>query len=291
MNVAGKLIGSIPFTTMKSRMVFLFAVVVCLGFVFFSAKKEKELNVVGDFLPKLAAETAEINSHRASPQYLGTDLFSTNGPFAAAYRMALYIDQVHSTLPQQAYSERMHLKGIQAVFFISDYLMMAKTNKSLPVSKSAIVGAFTNISTDASMVTYKLSRRAMRSGTLTDHYSGIRDLPAEKNNIATVEACLSENGIPIDTESDLFMDCIRYAVQFTAIEEMYGPNPMHSQTTHNPRALDDLNKTSDLVFRHRFETKFQLNPQVVNRLMNQLQKIRVYNLSPADIEIPVVFWH
>lgn len=203
--------------------------------------------------------------------------------------MAAFINRVLDSVPPERVSTRNHLRGIQAVFFVSDYVMAAKTNRNLVLSESAIVAAFTNVTQDTSLISDRLRLWAVRPGTLTDHYQGISEIPTEKENIKAIKAALSENGVTIDTESDLLMDCIRYACLITEIHEMYGPNPRRSQeATPFPAALNSLASTADTVFRHRFTEKFDLDPRTVSNLMNRIQTVRVYDLSPSDVEIPVV---
>jgi hypothetical protein len=130
---------------------------------------------------------------------------------------------------------------------------------------------------------------AERPGTLSDHYQSIREIPTETKNVSAIEAILTEHGIRIDTENDLLMECLRYSVQFTDFQEMYGPNPKRSPATPSLETLNTLISTSDQVFRHRFETTFGLNPETITSLMDQLKQIRIYDLSPADLEIPAHF--
>jgi hypothetical protein len=208
------------------------------------------------------------------------------GPLAGAYEMTAFIDQVRDFSLSLETPARDHLNGLQAIFFISDYVMAAKTNRSLVMTKPAIISAFKNFSSNSSGVRDRLQLWAERPGTLSDHYRTIREHPAEKENIAAIEDILKQNGIPIDTESDLLMDCIRYVVQNTDFNEAYGPHPQQTPATHSPDALNALISTSDRVFRHRFETKFGLKPKTVANLMFQLKQLRISGLSPADVEIP-----
>jgi hypothetical protein len=208
------------------------------------------------------------------------------GPLASAYEMAAFIDQVRDFSLSLETPARDHLSGLQAIFFISDYVMAAKTNRSLVMTKPAIISAFKNFSSNSSGVSDRLRLWVERPGTLSDHYRSIRENPAEKENIVAIEDILKQNGIPIDTESDLLMDCIRYVVQNTDFNEAYGPNPQQTPATHSPDALNVLRGTSDRVFRHRFETKFGLEPKTVTGLMFQLKQLRIHDLSPADVEIP-----
>ena len=215
-----------------------------------------------------------------------TNPYATNGALAGAYEMAVFIDQVRGSVPNLETPAKDHLKGLQAVFFISDYVMAAKTNRDLAMTKTAITGAFTNVSSDTSNIVDRLRFWAERPGTLADHYRGIMELPTQKRDIVAIEAAMIQNGVPVDVKSDLLMDCIRYVVQNTDFLEAYGPNPRRSKPTPSLEALNALISTSDPVFRHRFETKFGLKPETVTRLMDQLKQVRLYDLSPPDVEIP-----
>jgi hypothetical protein len=205
-----------------------------------------------------------------------------------AYETAAFIDHVINSMPEATFTSRTHLKGLQAIFFISDYVMIAKTNSSLILSQSAVADAFTNVSSDTSDVRDRLLSWAVRShGTLTDHYRSISEVPAEKDNIKAIKAALTENGVVIDTESDLLMDCIRYAADNTSLQEMYGPAPKETMATPDPVALNLLRTTGDTVFRHRFSQKHALDPRVIANLMDRIKDVRIYRLSPADVQIPV----
>jgi len=205
-----------------------------------------------------------------------------------AYETVAFIDHIRDSVPEDKISIRSRLNGLQAIFFISDYVMIAKTNSSLTLSQPAIVDAFTNVSTDASTVRDRLLTWAVRStDTLTDHYRSISELPEERENIKAIKAALTENGVVIDTESDLLMDCIRYAVDSASIHEMYGQNPRDTVATPDPVALDSLISTGDKVFRHRFEQKYGLDPRVITNIMSRIKDVRIYRLSPADVQIPV----
>lgn len=241
--------------------------------------------LVGGIILVVLLSTAILLIQNPAP-LPAADTYATNGPLAGAYEMAVFIDRVRDSVSHQEFPARDHLKGIQAVFFISDYVMASKTNRHLAMTKSAITGAFTNVSSDASHVADRLQLWAERSGTLFDHYRGINEIPTEKTNIAAVEAAMTDNGVPIDTQSDLLMDCIRYVVQITDIEEAYGPNPKQTPPTPSPATMDALMNASDSVFRHRFEMKFGLKPEITSNLMAQLKQVRLHDLSPADVEIP-----
>lgn len=213
----------------------------------------------------------------------------TNNPLSAAYQMAAFIEQVVASVPPERFETRSHLKGIQTIFFVSDYVMAAKTNSALALSESAIIAAFTNVTQDTSFIKERLQFWAERSGTLSDHYQGISEIPAEKENLSAIKAALIENGVAIDTESDLLMDCIRYVVHNSHMHEMYGTKPRRIQeATPFPPALTSLEKTGDLVFQQRFTEKFGMSPRTATNVMNRIKDLRIYGLSPADVEIPVV---
>ena len=229
--------------------------------------------------PRVATEKAQLPPGKAN---------ATNGPLAGAYEMAAFINRIYDSIPEDKISIRNRLKGLQAIFFISDYVMIAKTNNNLMLSQSAIADAFTNASSDASAVRDRLLTWATRpTGTLTDHYRSISEVPGEKDNIKAIRAALVENGVVIDPESDLLMDCIRYAADSTSIQEMYGQNPKETIATPDPVALNLLISTGDEVFQHRFEQKYGLDQRIVANIMGRIKEVRIYRLSPADVQIPV----
>src|SRR4051812_11708200 len=51
----------------------------------------------------------------------------TNGPLASAYLMAAFVDRVRDAVPPERGTTRVQLKGLQVMFFLSDYVMAAKT--------------------------------------------------------------------------------------------------------------------------------------------------------------------
>jgi len=229
---------------------------------------------------------AFLMATKESPKSPSGKPYATNGPLAGAYEMAQYIGQLRDSVPNVDIAARDHLKGLQAIFFVSDYVMAAKTNRNLALTQSTICHAFTNVSLDTSSVTNRLALWVERPGTLADHYRSIMEFPEYKQNILAIEQVMAQNGIGIDLKSDLLMDCIRYVVQNTGFYEMYGPNPRDKHPTPSPEALAALIGTSDPVFRHRFETKSGMKPQTVTNLMEQLKQIRLIDLTPSDIEIP-----
>lgn len=250
--------------------------------------------------PKPKTETSQEGIHAAkpnAPETLLTDekgrpsfieANATNGPLAGAYEMAAFIDQVINSLPPEDTGTRLQLKGFQVAFFLNDYVMVAKTNKTLVLTSSAIADAFTNVSPDTAHIRNRLRTYAERPGTLTDHYQSISEIPTERENIKAIKTVMTQNGIAIDTESDLLMDCIRYAYFHTFINEAYGPNPRRTEeATPFPAALNELVNVSDTMFRHRFETRFRLNPDTVAKLMSQLKEVHIYDVSDADMQIPV----
>jgi hypothetical protein len=212
----------------------------------------------------------------------------TDDSLTHAREMAAFINQFIDSLPAGREGIVPHLRGIQAIFFASDYIMAAKTNSQLTLSKSAMLAAFARVQPDTSELDSRLLTWAVRPGTLTDHYRNISEVPAEKENIKAIKAALTENGVPVDTESELLMDCIRYAAYTTGLQEAYGPNPKESEPTPNPAALSAFSESGDAVFQHRFVDYYGLDPGAVSNLMNRIKDVRVYGLSPADVEIPVV---
>src|ERR1051325_9517343 len=84
----------------------------------------------------------------------------TNGPLAKAYQMARFIDTVYDSTPREHGTTRIQLKGLQVMFFVTDYIMAAKTNTNLVLSTAAIINAFTNISPDTSIIRSKLTTYA-----------------------------------------------------------------------------------------------------------------------------------
>ena len=165
--------------------------------------------------------------------------------------------------------------------------MAAKTNSRLTLSKSAIVAAFAKVSPDTSTLESMLPW-AERPYSLTEHYRNISEVPEAKESIKAIKAAMTENGAPVDMESELLMDCIRYAAYTTDIQEMYGPNPRESEPMSNPAALNAFSETGDAVFQHRFVEFYGLDPSAVSNLMSRIKDVRIYGLSPADVEIPVV---
>jgi len=221
-------------------------------------------------------------------QSVSGKVVGTNGTLAGGFSMASFVNNLVESVPTEQVATRDHLRGIQAVFFASDYIMAAKTNHGLVLSKAALVAAFTNVTQDTSLLAARLQLWAVRAGTLSDHYKSISEIPSERDNIEAIKAAMTANGIAIDTESDLLMDCIRYVVHNTDINEMYGPNPkVKEEATPSPEALNSLARTGDAVFLHRFNEKFGMNPMTATNLMNRIKDLRIYNLSPADVEIPV----
>ena len=212
----------------------------------------------------------------------------TNDSLAHAEKMAEYINQFIASLPPDRAGIVPHLRGIQAIFFASDYIMAAKTNRQLTLSKSAIVAAFAQVQPDTSMIEEQLRSWAWRPYGLTEHYRNISEIPTEQENIKAIKAAMTGNGVPIDTESELLMDCIRYAVHNTDIQEAYGPNPRESEPMSDPAALKAFSETADAVFQHRFVEFYGLDPGAVSNLMNRIKGVRLYGLSPADVQIPVV---
>ena len=212
---------------------------------------------------------------------------ATSDWFARAGEMAGFINRYIDSLPPDRAGIVPHLRGIQANFFASDYIMAAKTNSSLTVSKSAIIAAFAKVSTNTSELDSMLPW-ATRPYGLTQHYRNISEVPEAKESVKAIKAAMTGNGVPIDTESELLMDCFRYAAYNTDIQEMYGPNPKESEPTPDPAALKAFSETADVVFQHRFADYYGMDLGVVSNLMDRIRSIRLYGLSPADVEIPVV---
>lgn len=276
---------------MKAR-----ALIVCVliggGFLFFFLRPVPKPNAN---TPKTRALDAKADSPETNPivaikqnQPPPGQANTPDDPLTAAYQMAAFIDQVIASVPQDRFATRSHLKGIQTVFFVSDYVMAAKTNSNMALSKSAIVAAFTNVTNDTTFIRDRLRLWAVRPGTLTDHYQSISGNPQVKDQITAIKTTMTENGVVIDSESDLLMDCIRYAVHNTDIHEMYGANPRRIQdATPFPAELQALVSTGDDAFRRRFTAKFGLDPGTVTNLMKLISGVRIYDLSPADVEIPV----
>ena len=211
----------------------------------------------------------------------------TDDALARAGKMAAFINEYIDSLPPGREGIVPHLRGIQANLFASDYIMAAKTNNRLTLSTSAIVAAFAKFSTNTSTLESMLPW-AERPYSLTEHYRNISEVPEAKESIKAIKAAMTENGMAVDTENELLMDCIRYAAYTTDIQEMYGPKPRHSEPMSDPAALNAFSETGDAVFQHRFVDFYGLDPSAVSNLMNQIKTVRLYGLSPADVEIPVV---
>jgi hypothetical protein len=212
----------------------------------------------------------------------------TDDSLTRAGKMAAFINEYIDSLPPDRAGIVPHLRGLQAIFFASDYIMAAKTNSSLTLSKSAILAAFAKVSTNTSELDSRLPTWAWRPYGLTEHYRNISGVPEAKESIKAIKAAMTDNGIPVDTESELLMDCIRYAGYNTGLQEAYGPNPREGEPMPNPAALKAFSECADAVFQHRFVEFYGLNPSAVSNLMNQTKDVRVYGLSQADSEIPVV---
>ena len=206
---------------------------------------------------------------------------------ASAYQTAKFIDQVYDSVPSERATTRIQLKGLQVAFFLSDYVMTSKTNKSLEMTSDAIVSAFTNVSPNTLNIRNRLKTYAERLGTLTDHYQATADNPQVKDQITAIKAAMNDNGLTIDTENDLLMDCIRYAFFHNEIYEMYGPHPKRaSPPSHFPEELNALLNASDTVFRYRFEKRFGITSSATSDLMNRLKQVQMYDASDADMQIP-----
>jgi hypothetical protein len=211
----------------------------------------------------------------------------TDDALTRAGKMAAFINQFIDSLPPERSNSVPHLRVIQAIFFASDYIMAAKTNSQLTLSKSAIVAAFAKVSTNTSTLEGMLPW-ATRPYGLTEHYRYISEVPDAKESIKAIKAAMTENGVAVDTESELLMDCIRYAAYITGLQEAYGTNPRNSPATPYPAALNAFSETGDAVFQHRFVEFYGLDPSAVSNLMNRIKDVRIYGLSPADVQIPVV---
>jgi hypothetical protein len=238
-------------------------------------------------LESSATETSLILAFKEGQQTSATAM-ATGNSFTSAQEMATFIDQVIDSVPLERSATRDHLMGIQAVFFISDYVMAAKTNSTLTLSETKVVAAFTNAAHGTSFVTDRLRLWAVRRGTLADHYQNISEIPSDKKTIDAIKAALIANRFAVDPESDLLMDCIRYVVHNTGIHEVYGSHPSRMETaTPFPAELNSLDNTGETVFRHRFTERFGMDPGTATNLMRQIGDLRLYDLSPADVEIPV----
>ena len=242
--------------------------------------------------PNAGVITPELkaNSSETRPQDFNDkpgNVIATNDPLAGAYQTAAFVDQVLVSVPVERHATRTLLKGLQVAFFLNDYVMAAKTNQRLALTTSAIVDAFTNVTQDTSNIKAKLATYADFPGTLSDHYQSISEIPRDKDNIKAIKAALTENGVTIDTEGDLLMDCIRYAYHNDFFHEMYGTSPKQTiPATPYPTELNALIKASDTVYKHRFETRFGLSQEAVANLLNRLKKLPVYDVSPSGFEIP-----
>jgi hypothetical protein len=238
--------------------------------------------------PEARISTAEPRPPPA-PQPGAAPASGTDDALAHAGEMAAFINQVIDSLPTNNRAGIVeHLRGIQSIFFASDYIMAAKTNSRLTLSESAILAAFAKVSPDTSMMADKLRAWAVRPWTLTDHYRNISEVPQAKESIKAIKAAMTDNGVPVDTKSELLMDCIRYSVHTTDIQEMYGPNPKEGEPTPYPAALNTLSETGDAVFQHRFVNYYGLDPRAVTNLMTRIKDVRIYGLSSSDVQIPVV---
>ena len=71
------------------------------------------------------------------------------------------------------------------------------------------------------------------------------------------------------------------------IDHIYGPAPRETIATPDPVAVNSLVSTGDAVFRHRFEQKYGLDPRVVTNIMGRIRDVRIYGLSPAEVQIPL----
>ena len=226
-----------------------------------------------------ARESPSPASQRGTAPANGTDYSLTR-----ADEMAKFIDQYIDSLPPGREGIVPHLRGLQAVFFASDYIMAAKTNRQLTLSKSAILAAFAKVSTNTSELDSRLPW-AERPYGLTEHYRNISEVPAAKEGVKAIKAAMTGNGVPIDTKSELLMDCIRYSGYMTGLQEAYGSNPKENDPTPDPAALKAFSECADAVFQHRFAEFYGLAPSAVSNLMIQIKDVRVYGLSQADSEI------
>jgi hypothetical protein len=247
--------------------------------------------------PWVGLKTASVQGAKTStaeprplppPQPGAASASGTDDPLAHAVEMAVFINQFIDSLPPDRAGIVPHLRGIQSIFFASDYIMAAKTNSDLTLSKSAMLAAFAKVSPDTSMLVDRLPTWAVRPYGLTEHYRIVSEIPEAKESIKAIKAAMTDNGVTVDTESELLMDCIRYAVHTTGIQEIYGPNSKDKEPTPDPAALNAFRETGDAVFQHRFVNYYGLDPGAVSNLMTQIKDVRIYGLSPADVEIPVV---
>lgn len=212
---------------------------------------------------------------------------ATNDPLASAYEMADFISQMLTSVPNERHATRTLLKGLQIAFFLNDYVMAAKTNKNLELSTTSIVDAFTNVTQDTAELKAKLVTYADFPGTLSNHYESIERIPRDKDNVAFIKSALTANGVRIDTESDLLMDCLRYAYHNNFINEMYGSDPKGTVgATSFTAELSSLVAASDAVYKHRFEKRFNLKPETVALLLNRFKQLPIHDVSPAGFEIP-----
>jgi hypothetical protein len=224
-----------------------------------------------------------------APQPGAASASGTDDSLAHAGEMASFINQFIESLPPENRAAIVpHLRGIQAIFFASDYIMAAKTNRGLILSQSAMLAAFARVQPDTSELNKRLPTWAERPDGLTEHYRNISEVPQAKESIKAIKAAMADNGVRVDTESELLMDCIRYAGYNTGLQEAYGPNPKESEPTPDPAALNEFSEAGDAVFQHRFVNYYGLDPGAVSNLMNRIKAVRIYGLSSSDAQIPVV---
>ena len=241
--------------------------------------------------PSRPVATPQVQGGAGSPVPV---VVNTEGPdtnaLTGAYQMAAFIAKTRDALPLERSSTRGQLTGLQSLFFVSDYVMAAKTNRRVELSQAAIIGAFSNVSPDTSALRDRLLLYAERPGTLADHYDTISANPDAGPQIAAIKSAMTDNGVTINKASDLLMDCIRFTYVHTEMVAMYGAGGTKLEsTTLYPPELKACEETSDAAFRERFTSKFGMNDTTARALMAQLKRISISNLSPADMEIPAHF--
>ena len=276
---------------------------------------------------KLPENTVKEPAQKQSvpvPNYspAGTPPQITADPMTIVNSGLLFALDLVKKIPEERASARLQVQGLSAALFVSDYLLAEAAKGTGKISQERLLAAFTNSCNAAGFpVTENLFRSALWSMPLenggpssySDHYSLVRKNNQMRPGVEMIEQAIASSGIDI-RESELKLDCIRFASLQTEMEEFYGKDVQNSLDSAKQEfnaetgggkfqsAVDPFpNARSAAIAEHqaswdslkpllqwRLKERYGYEESAADQLAIQILAVRINGASPAELRPPAL---
>lgn len=239
-----------------------------------------------------------------------------------------FIAAIAETTPEKRQTVKAQLFGLAAALYINDYVLAAP-DIALPKTSAGISNALLNAVGGLSEVTAAALEQAMSSNlqqysrleeSLPQHYQRIGENRKLAPAIESIGQVIQKSGSSVNPQSDLLLDCLRFAALQTEFDEFYGvdaSNRLESlkrdlakdYTRRDGQILPPLNQayieeigktvmanvqaersaSADLlnqILHWRLTERYGMPAEASGSIARLVLATTAYGASPADLHVP-----